>query len=189
MPQRGEATRVLSELGRGDASAAQRLLPLVYEELRALAGAHFRRQEADHTLQPTALVHEAFLRLSNKSNVEWVDRNHFMAMAAGAMRRVLADHARRRNTLKRGEKWHRLTLNEMSAEARDRDVDVIDLDEALTKLADLHVRKARVIELRFFGGLTNEEVASVLNVSRKTVVQDWTVARLWLRRELSGGVT
>ena len=187
MPQRGEATRVLSELGRGDASAAQRLLPLVYDELRALAGAHFRRQEADHTLQPTALVHEAFLRLVDQTSVEWNDRPHFFAVAATAMRQILIDHARRRRAAKRGGQMQRVTLDAAGTPPTESPIDLIALDDALAALAALDERKHQVVVMRFFGGLSVDEVANVLEVSKTTVESDWRSARAWLGVRLERG--
>lgn len=187
MPQRGEATKALTDLGRGDASAAQRLLPLVYDELRALAGAHFRRQEADHTLQPTALVHEVFLRLVDQTSVEWNGRPHFLAVAATAMRQILIDHARRRRAAKRGGHLQRVTLAAVGTPTADKEVDLIALDDALAELAALDERKHRVVVMRFFGGLTVEEVAQVLEVSKTTVESDWRSARAWLGVRLEKG--
>ena len=180
-------TQLLERARSGADDAVDQLLPVLYGELRALAGSFFNNERPDHTLQPTALVHEVYLKLIKQSEGGWANRTQFIAMAATAMRRILTDHARGRRAAKRGGNWHRVTLDKASAPFRDRDVDVIDLDEALTKLAELDKRKCRVVELRFFGGLTNEQVAKVLGVSRKTIVDDWTVARLWLRRELGQG--
>ena len=177
-------TRLLERAQSGDDDAIDQLLPLLYAELRALAGGFLNNERPDHTLQPTALVHEVYLRLIKQSERGWANRAHFVGIAATAMRRILTDHARGRRAAKRGGNWHRVTLDRASAPFRDRDVDAIDLDEALTKLVKLDKRKGRVVELRFFGGLTNEQVAKVLGVSRKTIADDWTVARLWLRREL-----
>jgi RNA polymerase sigma factor (TIGR02999 family) len=180
-------TSCLQQLERGDRAAAAKLFPLVYEELRALA-AHFMQQErTDHTLEPTALVHEAYLRLIDQRNVDWKNRAHFFAIASQAIRRVLVDHARRRKAAKRGGGGQRVTLSEDVAISEDRTLDVADLDDALLKLTQLHERQARVVELRFFGGLSLEEAAEALGVSRTTVADDWTVARAWLSRELSGG--
>lgn len=180
-------TRLLERAQSGDGDAVDQLLPVLYGELRALAGSFLNNERPEHTLQPTALVHEVYLRLVKQPEGGWANRTHFIALAATAMRRILTDHARGRRAAKRGGNRHRVTLDEAAAPFRDRDVDVIDLDEALTKLAELDKRKCRVVELRFFGGLTNEQVAKVLGVSRKTIVEDWTVARLWLRRELGPG--
>ncbi|HNQ22549.1 MAG TPA: sigma-70 family RNA polymerase sigma factor [Phycisphaerae bacterium] len=177
---------LLDQLSRGDQAAAGRLLPVIYDELRALAGSFLRAERPDHTLQPTALVHEVYLKLVGQSQLTWANRAHFVAVAASAMRRILADSARRHRAAKRGGGWHKITLDEAVAPAVGRDLDLVDLDEALARLASLDERKSRVVELRFFGGLTNSAVAEVLGVSRKTVADDWTVARLWLRRELAG---
>lgn len=186
-PMHSEATRVLAELREGDASAAERLLPLVYDQLRAVAGSYFRRQSADHTLQPTALVHEAFVRLIDQADAAWTDRAHFFAVAATAMRQILTDHARRRRSLKRGGDRARLTLDAAVEPVTHREIDLIALDEALTRLAALDERKHRVVELRYFGGLTVEEVARVINVSKTTVENEWRAARAWLNVELSKG--
>jgi RNA polymerase sigma factor (TIGR02999 family) len=185
--QAGEVTRILQAAGNGDAAAAQRLFPLVYDELRALAGGIFQSQGPHHTLQPTALVHDAYLRMVGQPEGAWKDRAHFLAVAAQAMRQILIDHARRKKAEKRGSGWERVTLDDVMTLEGERTLDVLALDEALQRLSHLDERKARVVELRFFGGLTNEEVASVLDVARATVADDWTVARAWLRGELSRG--
>ena len=187
--QAGEVTRILQAAGDGDTAAARRLFPLVYDELRALAGSLFQNQGPNHTLQPTALVHDAYMRMVGQPEGAWKDRAHFLAVAAQAMRQILIDHARRKKAEKRGSGWDRVTLDEAVALDGERTLDVLALDEAMTRLSGLDERKARVVELRFFGGLTNEEVASVLDVSRATVADDWTVARAWLRGELSRGAS
>ncbi len=179
-----EATRALNDLGAGDRSAAERLIPYVYAELRALAGSYFRGQRADHTLQPTALVHEAFVRLIDQTGVQWKSRAHFMAVAATAMRQILTDHARKTNALKRGGDQRRVQLTDGLAIIGGRDIDLVALDESLSKLAEVDPRKHRIVELRFFGGLTVEEIAEVLDVSRSTVESDWRAARAWLGVEL-----
>ena len=184
VPPREETTRILLELERGDRSAAARLLPLVYDQLRAVADSFFRRQPLNHTLQPTALVHEAYLRLVNQEDEKWKGRAHFFAVAAKAMRQILINHAERRGAAKRGGDRQRLTLNEELTPAPRREVDLLVLDEALTRLSALSERMGRVVELRFFGGLTVEEVAHVLDVSKRTVEGDWETARAWLSREL-----
>ena len=181
-----QATQVLARINDGDASAAAQLLPLVYEELRALAGSHFKRQRPDHTLQPTALVHEAFVRLIDQTNAQWNDRAHFFAVAATAMRQILTDHARRRMADKRGGDWERVTLDQTVAASDDHEqIDLVALDEVLTRLAAMDARKHRIVELRFFGGLSVDDVARVLGVSKTTVEGDWRAARAWLSHELS----
>lgn len=178
-------TEMLGELARGDRTVARRLLPVVYDELRALAATFFRQRRSDHTLQPTALVHEAYVKLVAASSPHWSNRKHFFDVAAMAMRQLLADHARRRATAKRGGGMGKVTLDDSGA-ATDRrvEVDLIALDEALSKLAALDQRQARIVELRFLAGLSVEEAADVLEVSPRTVKLDWQMARAWLRREL-----
>lgn len=180
---------MLHAAGAGDPAAAGALFPLVYDELRALAGSLFQQQPGNHTLQPTALVHDAYLRMVGQPAGAWKDRAHFLAVAAQAMRQILIDHARRKKAEKRGSGWDRVTLDEAMALDGERTIDLLALDEAMTRLAALDERKAKVVELRFFGGLTNEEVAEVLSVSRATVADDWTVARAWLRGDLRRGAS
>jgi RNA polymerase sigma factor (TIGR02999 family) len=180
---REDTTRILREIRDGDESAAERLVPLIYDDLRALAGRYMRNEAADHTLQPTALVHEAFLRLVDTDRVEWKTRAHFMAVAARTMRRILVDHARRRNAAKRGG-GKKVTLVEGMAFNEQRPIDLVALDEALAKLAVIDGRQSSVVELRFFGGLAVEEIADVLDVSTATVKRDWRFARAWLLHEL-----
>jgi RNA polymerase sigma factor (TIGR02999 family) len=175
-------TRMLSDLSRGDPAAFERLLPLVYDEMRRLAAGYLRNERPGHTLQPTALAHEAFLRLVVQKNVTWQNRAHFLGVAAQAMRRVLVDHARRRKAQRRGGGRTLVTLS--AARTPEWQVAFDDLDQALDSLARLSERQARVVELRYFGGLTIEETAEVLAVSPMTVKRDWTVARAWLYREL-----
>jgi RNA polymerase sigma factor (TIGR02999 family) len=168
---------------RGEPGALDEILPSVYEELRRLAAANMRLERPGHTLQPTALAHEAYLRLVSSPGLAIQDRSHFMVLAARAMRRVLADHARRRQAVKRGEDPVKVTLTDL-AETPSA-VDAEELTAALDALARLDERQAHIVELRFFGGLTVEEVADVLGVSAGTVKRDWTLARAWLHRELS----
>ena len=172
--------------GHGDEEAAAELFARVYDELRRLAGAALRNERPDHTLQPTALVHEAYLRLVDLPEGAWKDRTHFMALAARAMRRVLVDHARNRNALKRGSRVTR-PLEELKIPAIDSAaaVDVVHLDVALNRLETLDPRQARIVELRFFGGLSVEETAAVVDASPRTVKRDWQLARAWLRREMA----
>ena len=168
-------------------SARDALMPLVYQELRRQAAGHLRREKRGETLQPTALVNEAYLRLINAKDVAWHDRAHFLAVAARVMRRILVDHARSRHYQKRGGDAAHVTLDEALVVASEPDQDVVAIDEALTALAVVDARKSQVVEMRFFGGLTIEETAEALQVSRDTVKRDWKMAKLWLLRELRGG--
>jgi RNA polymerase sigma factor (TIGR02999 family) len=161
-------------------------MPLVEGELRRLARAYMRRERRDHTLQPTALVNEAFLKLTEAQHVRWQDRAHFLGIAARVMRRVLVDHARHRGYYKRGGGAQRVTLHDELLTSADATVDLVALDDALNELAKVDVRKSRTIELRFFAGLSVEETADVLQVSADTVKRDWRLAKLWLLRELEG---
>jgi RNA polymerase sigma factor (TIGR02999 family) len=183
-----EVTRLLADLSRGDPDAANRLAPLVYAELHRLAEFAMQREAAGHTLQPTELVHEAFLRLIGQRNVSWQNRSQFYGIAAQAIRRILIDHARRRRTAKR-DHGLRVTLDESIGRAPDRGIDLIALDDALEQLAALDARQARVVELRYFGGLTVEETAEALSTSPATVKRDWTFARAFLLRQLGGSAT
>jgi len=183
---RPEITRVLAAWRQGDDRALERLLPMVYAELRAIAGRHLGGERAQHTLQPTALVHETYLNLIQQRQVDWRNRAQFLGVAANAMRRVLLHHAEHRNAQKGVGARERVTLDEALATLeQSATVDLIDLNAALDKLAALDARQARVVELRIFGGLTIEEAADVLTISPATVKRDWDVARLWLRRALS----
>jgi len=179
-------THLLKEWSDGDERALDKLTPLVYEELRRQAARYLRRERAGHTLQTTGLINEAYLRLIDAKDVRWQSRAHFFAIAANLMRRVLVDHARRRDAEKRGGEHLRLTLDETLAVTSTPDVDVLAIDEALNKLAIIDSQQAQVVELRFFSGLSVEETAAALGVSPATVKRDWSVARAWLRREISG---
>ena len=179
-------TRLLQEWGGGDRGALDRLIPFVYEELRRQAARHLRRERSGHTLQTTALVHEAYLRLVDQKGARWQNRAHFYAIAAQLMRRILVDHARKRRAAKRGGSDLRVTLNQASDPAGGPEVDVLAVDEALTRLAALDPQQSRVVELRFFSGLTVEETAEVLGISPRTVKRDWNVAKAWLHREIGG---
>lgn len=174
-----------------DASAAHELsdlMSLVYHELRQIAAQYLRHERADHTLQTTALVHEAYVRLAHQPSTQRLSRAEFCATAARAIRRVLIDHARRRRREKRGGRQHRrVHVDAALLEARSSDLDLLELDEALSRLAQLSQRHAQIVELRFFGGLTEEETAELLSVSRRTVQSDWRAARAWLQRELACG--
>ena len=179
-------THLLKEWSDGDERALDRLTPLVYEELRQQAARYLRRERAGHTLQTTALINEAYLRLIDAKDVHWQSRAHFFAIAANLMRRVLVDHARRRDAEKRGGAQLRLTLDERLAVSSTADVDVLAIDEALNKLSAIDSQQALVVELRFFSGLSVEETAAALGISTATVKRDWSVARAWLRREIGG---
>jgi RNA polymerase sigma factor (TIGR02999 family) len=177
-------TRWLRDLADGDSVAAEKLIPLIYDDLRRLAARYLRRERSDHTLQPTALVNEAYLRLVNRDDLSWHGRAQFFALAARQIRIILVDHARKKKAAKRGGDAARLSLDASLTPVTGPDVDLIALDEALAALADRSERQAKVIELRFFGGLSVEEAAGALNVSATTVKDDWAVARAWLRRRL-----
>ncbi len=179
-----DITGILKRASRGDDSAVKELMPLVYDELRALAESYLQQERPDHTLQATALVHEAYIRLIRQEHVEWQSRAHFFGVAAQAIRRILVDHARGHERAKRGGGRRRVRLDEDVAPVKRRDLDLLALDEAMKRLADFHQRAARVVELRFFGGLSREEVGEFLGVSLRTVGDDWRLARAWLRREL-----
>ena len=163
------------------AKAADQLMPAVYDELRALARNYLHSERAGHTLQPTALVHEAYLRLVDQTRVDWQGRTHFYAVAASMMRRILTDHARMQGRAKRGRGWRRVVLDELTAASKQEGIDSLALSEALDSLASLDESQARIVELRFFAGLTVEEVAHVLGVSKRKVEGDWTHAKAWLR--------
>jgi RNA polymerase sigma-70 factor (ECF subfamily) len=184
VPDPDDITRMLQRAQEGDASAINRLMPLVYDELRRLAESYLKRERSDHTLQATALVHEAYCRLVRQEDVDWRNRDHFFAVAAQAIRRILVDHARGQQRAKRGGGCARVGLDESVADEPQRGLDVLAVDEALTRLAALHERQAKIIELRFFGGLSLSAVATYLGVSPRTVDGDWSMARAWLRREL-----
>jgi len=180
----GNVTNLLLEWGNGDWSALERLTPIIYHELLRLARARLSRENRDCTLQPTALVHECYLRLADQTRLQWQNRAHFYAMAANTMRRVLIDQARKRKSLKRGQ-GVRVTLQTGMDVAKERGPDVLALDEALQRLAGLDARKGRVIELKFFGGMTSEEIGQVLGISVATVGRELRLGQAWLRREMT----
>jgi RNA polymerase sigma factor (TIGR02999 family) len=177
-------TGLLVEWGKGDAAALERLAPLVYDELRRMARTYLRGERADHTLQATALVHEAYLRLVDQHSVSWQSRAHFFGIASQMMRRVLVNHALARATAKRGGDATKLPLDEALDLGGGRDAELLALDDALKELERLDPRQARVVELRYFGGLSVEEAAEVTGLSPATVKREWSTARLWLRRQL-----
>ena len=180
-------TELLAAWGEGDRAALDRLTPLVHGELRRIARLHMRGERGGHTLQTTALVNEAYLRLVEQRQARWQNRAHFFAIAAQQMRRILVDYARRRLYRKRGGGALQVSLAEAEALPVEREPDLVALDEALERLAGFDPRRARVVELKFFGGLSNDETAEVLKVSAGTVERDWAIAKAWLRKELEGG--
>lgn len=177
-------TRILKEWSDGDRSAADRLLPLVYDEIRRQAGRMMAQERNGHTLQPTALVHEAFLRLEKQSGIDWRDRGHFYGIMSRLMREVLIDHARRHASLKRGANPVRLPIDDAQLPAAERANSLIALDDALAMLERLDERQAKIVEMRFFGGMTNAEIADVFGVTERTVERNWRTARLWLHKQL-----
>jgi RNA polymerase sigma factor (TIGR02999 family) len=181
-----DISRLLRQWSEGNRAALEELLPLVYDELHTQAARYLRRERADHTLQTTALIHEAYLRLIDQRDVQWESRTHFFAIAAQMMRRVLVDYARAKHREKRGGHDVRLPIEVVTVVAPDgKGIDLIALDEALTRLGALDGQQARVVELRYFGGLSLEKTAEALHISRATAARDWDVAKAWLRRELT----
>ncbi|HQU41409.1 MAG: hypothetical protein B7Z73_09235 [Planctomycetia bacterium 21-64-5] len=175
----------ISDSLRAHGRPVDELVPLVYDELRRLAASYLRHESPGNTLQPTALVHEAFLKLAEQRRVDWQGRTHVLAIGAKAMRRILVDHAKRKRRVKHGGGLKRILLEETAALSPQRDEDLLAVDEALEKLAGIDERQATIVELRFFGGMTVEEVAEALGVSKRTVESEWTMVRAWLRRELA----
>lgn len=186
MGESGEVTRLLGQIGRGEKDAMNQLLPLVYDELHRLARSYFRRERGEHTLQPTALVHEAYIRLVDQ-RAPMENRGHFLAVAATQMRRILLDYARKHDAARRGGGGQKVMLEDTMAISAQRPVDMIALDKALIKLADLDPSQAHLVELRFFGGLSVEETAEIMGVSSATVKRSWSSARAFLHREITGG--
>jgi len=179
-----EITTLLKAWGSGDQAALERLAERVYGELRAMARRHMKNERPDDTLQTTALVHEVYIRLVDATKVEWQERAQFFAMAARMMRRILVDAARARKSQKRGGSAQRINLDETAVLSPGRDRSILALDEALAEFAEVAPRQAKVVELRYFGGLTEEEIGAVLNISQRTIRRDWDLARAWLLREL-----
>lgn len=180
-------TQILRDWGEGDQQALDKLMPLVYRELRRLAQHYLRGERSDHTLEPTALVHEAYLRLVDQRGVTWQNRAHFFGVAAQLIRRILVDYARRHRAAKRGGCVPKITLEQAVIGSEERAEDVVALDEALSRLATLDPRQGRIVELRYFSGLTLEQTAEVLGISPATVKREWSVARAWLYRQIRGG--
>jgi RNA polymerase sigma factor (TIGR02999 family) len=187
MPSAPDVTALLGEWTRGDRTALSQLLPVVYAELRRVATRQLRRERADHTLQPTALVHEAYIRLVDQRHVDWQDRAHFFGVAAQVMRRILVDHARRRDAVKRGDGVRCVSIDEARDVAASHEIPILALDHALDRLQQVDADLARIVELRAFGGLTIEQAAHVLSVSPSTAKRDWRTAKAWLNRELGSG--
>ena len=181
----GEVTDLLLELKRGNKEAEGKLIPLVYDELRRIAAIRLRRETLNHSLQPTSLVHEAYLRLIEIKEIDWQSRSHFFAVSATLMRRILVDHARANNAGKRGNGWDAVSLNDAILPSPERAPEILDLDEALTRLAALDERQSKIVELRFFAGMSEEEVGNALGISARTVKRDWRIAKAWLFKELN----
>lgn len=188
-PARHQITELLAEWRDGNQSALDELYPLVYDELHRLARRYMSRERKDHTLQTTALINEAYVRLVDQKNVNWANRSHFFAISAQIMRRILIDHARRHAYAKRGGGAQQVSLEEVAAITPDQGRELMRLDEALKSLAERDPRRSQVVELRYFGGLNNEEIAGVLHVSENTVTRDWNMARAWLYQQLSENAT
>jgi len=181
-----EVTELLRRWSGGDVAARESLVPLVYDELRRLARYYLASQRSDHTLQSTAIVHEAYLRLAGRDDVHWENRSHFFAVAAQLMRRILVDHARKRNAAKRGGAHLTLLVDETVEPSSQRELDLVALDDALKALAELDERQSRIVELRFFGGLSIDDTSRILDISPATVKREWSTARAWLHEEISG---
>jgi RNA polymerase sigma factor (TIGR02999 family) len=187
MPAPQDITMLLGRAAEGERGAFDALLPAVYEELQVLAERYLRHERADHTLQTTALVHEVYLKMVDQRDARWQNRAHFFAVAAMAMRRILVNHAKSAGRIKRGGGRGRVPLEDAAVVAPEPDVDLVALDEALTRLASFDERKSRIVELRFFGGMSVEETAEVLSIAPATVKRDWTMAKAWLLKELTKG--
>lgn len=185
-PPPAGVTRLLIEYGKGNRTALDEMLPLVYDELRRLANFYLKKERPDHTLQPTALVHEAYMRLVNQREVDWKNRAQFFGLAAEMMRRILSNHARNRVAARRGGKAQRVSLSEISDSIPMKEAELVALDDALTQLAGMDTRKSRIVELKFYAGLTTEEIAEILHISAATVKREWTTARAWLLRWMNG---
>lgn len=180
-----QVTQLLRDWSDGKPEARDEVLELMYRPLRAMAERHLQRERDGHTLQPTALVHELYLRLVDQRQVDWDDRTHFLAVAAHVMRRILVDYARRRQSLKRGGEWVPVTIDAALDVMAEEKLDVVALDEALDRLAAIFPQQSKVVELRFYGGLTIDETAAAMSVSPATISREWTMARAWLRRAMT----
>lgn len=190
MPEKAhsdEITVLLRRLSAGDRQAESALIPLIYDDLRRLAASYMRRERVDHSLQATALVNEVYLRLVGSKEVQWQDRTHFFRLSAGLMRRILVDHARTRKANKRGGENVRVPLADYFPGTEERTEEIIAVDQALTHLAAIDPRQAHIVEMRFFGGLNDEEIAAILDVSMRTVSREWAIAKAWLKGELGDG--
>jgi RNA polymerase sigma factor (TIGR02999 family) len=185
--QTGAVSRLLRAWGRGDLQARDDLMPVVYRELRHRAGAYLRRERQDHTLQPTALVHEAYMRLAGQERVAWQNRAHFFAIASQMMRRILVDYAREHEAAKRPGAGVKVMLDDRIGAAQPRACEFIAVDQALVELTRIDPRQGQIVELRYFGGLSEQEVAEVLSISRATVTREWQTARAWLYRRMTAG--
>jgi RNA polymerase sigma-70 factor, ECF subfamily len=185
-PPQHEITQLLAQWREGNQSALDDLYPLVYDELHRLARRYMSRERKGHTLQTTALINEAYVRLVDQKNVQWANRSHFFAISAQIMRRILIDHARRHQYAKRGGGARQVSLEEAATVVPDQSEELLRLDEALKSLAEMDPRRSQVVELRYFGGLNNEEIAGVLHISENTVTRDWNMARAWLYQQLTG---
>ncbi len=183
--QTSEITQILHEWNNGEEEAKERLLPFVYEQLKRQARILMARERSNHTLQPTALVHEAFLRLSEESGIKWENRSHFYGIASHLMRQILIDYARRHAAQKRGNNKVHFSIHDIQIPIEDRADSIIALDETLKRLAEIDERQAKVVEMRFFGGFSNKEIAESLDISERTVIRTWTTAKFWLYRELN----
>jgi RNA polymerase sigma factor (TIGR02999 family) len=181
----GEITRLLNEVRNGNRSAEAKLLPLVYQDLHRRAANYMRRERADHTLQPTALVHEAYIRLVDQRRILWHDRSHFFAIAAIAMRNVLIDYARKENAQRRGGETNTISLDKDLVFSPQKSSELLALDDALTRLAKVDRRQSQIVELRYFGGLSVEETAAALGLSKRQVERDWAMAKVWLHAEVT----
>lgn len=185
MDKAAAITQILQDWNSGDLSAKEQLLPYVYDELKRQARYYMSRERADHTLQPTALVHEMFLRISEQSGVDWQNRSHFFGVAAHLMRQILVDHARKHAAQKRGSKAVHFSLDDLQVPIEERAESIVELHEALERLAQNDETQSKVVEMRFFGGLTNAEIAEALGVSERTVGREWRAAKFWLFREIN----